>query len=74
MANGLRTGREAVTENATKVASAATTAWAVAKNRKAVAAGVAAGLAGVAGAAFAAGRATARPAVGPLTRLAGGRI
>lgn len=53
---------------------AATAAWTVVKNRKVMAAGAAAGIVGVAGAAFAVGRSTAKPAVGPLTRLAGGRI
>ncbi|GAA2991697.1 hypothetical protein [Streptomyces fulvorobeus] len=73
-ASGLQSGQHAVTANASKVAGAATTAWTVVKHRKAVVTGAAAGVAGVAGAAFALGRSTAKPQVGPLTRLARGRI
>ncbi|WP_185302395.1 hypothetical protein [Streptomyces finlayi] len=73
-ANGLQSGQQAVTANAAKAVSVATTAWTVVKHRKAVVTGAAAGVAGVAGAAFALGRSTAKPPVGPLTRLARGRI
>ncbi|MET8212855.1 hypothetical protein ABZT51_44320 [Streptomyces sp. NPDC005373] len=71
MASGLQMGQQAVTVNAAK---AATAAWTVVKNRKLIAAGAAASIVGIAGAGFAVGRATAKPPVGPLTRLVGGRI
>ncbi|WP_405785141.1 hypothetical protein OG512_47275 [Streptomyces sp. NBC_01378] len=74
MASGLQMGQQAVTVNAAKAATAATAAWTVVKNRKLIAAGAAASIVGIAGAGFAVGRATAKPPVGPLTRLAGGRI
>ncbi|MEU8678788.1 hypothetical protein [Streptomyces sp. NPDC048560] len=73
-ASGLHSGQQAVTENATKAVSATTTAWTVVKHKKGVVTGAAAGVAGVAGAAFALGRSTAKPPAGPLTRLTRGRI
>ncbi|MGW1893772.1 hypothetical protein ACWCP6_26500 [Streptomyces sp. NPDC002004] len=71
---GLQAGRRTVTAQAAKVTSVATTAWTVIRQRKAIAAGAAMGVAGLAGAAFAVGRSTAKPQTGPLTRLAHGRI
>lgn len=71
---GLETGRQAVMSTAGKAASTATTAWTVVKHRKAVTAGAAAGVLGMAGGAFALGRRTATAGRGPLTRLTGGRI
>ncbi|MEV6653635.1 hypothetical protein [Streptomyces sp. NPDC051219] len=67
-------GQRAVVATAGKAASTALTTWTVIKNRKAIATGAAAGLAGVAGAAFALGRHTARPQGGPLTRLVRGNF
>ncbi|MEU2247227.1 hypothetical protein [Streptomyces sp. NPDC019224] len=72
--SGLRSGRQAVTAHAARVGSAATTAWTVIRLRKAIATGAAVGVVSIAGAAFATGRATAKPRTGPLTRLAHGRI
>ncbi|MFI8966526.1 hypothetical protein ACIGO8_30945 [Streptomyces sp. NPDC053493] len=74
VSDGLQSGQQALTANAAKLASAAGTAWTVVKDRKMIAAGAAAGVVGVASAAFAVGRTTAKPAMGPLTRLARGRI
>ncbi|MFF1400657.1 hypothetical protein ACFVZD_43850 [Streptomyces sp. NPDC058287] len=74
MTSGLQMGQQAVTANAAKAATAVNAAWTVVKNRKLIAAGAAASIVGVAGAGFAMGRATAKPPVGPLTRLAGGRV
>ncbi|MEV8047346.1 hypothetical protein AB0P02_26415 [Streptomyces griseoluteus] len=71
---GLQTGQQVVAANTAKAVEVAGTAWTVIKHRKAVAAAAAAGVAGVAGAAFAIGRSTAKPQMGPLTRLARGRI
>ncbi|MEV0781199.1 hypothetical protein ACIBLA_21800 [Streptomyces sp. NPDC050433] len=70
---GWESGRQAVTSTAGKAATKATTAWTVVKHRKAVAAGAAAGVVGLAGGAFMLGRRTARPR-GPLSRLTRGRI
>ncbi|MEV5607342.1 hypothetical protein [Streptomyces sp. NPDC052225] len=57
-----------------KSLQAATTAWSVIKNRKAIAAGAGGGvLAGLAGA-YALGRASARRGHGPITRWTGGRF
>jgi len=72
--SGLQSGRQVVTANVARVGSAATTAWTVIKLRKAIATGAAVGVASIAGAAFATGRATAKPRTGPITRLARGRI
>ncbi|NEC66397.1 hypothetical protein [Streptomyces sp. SID9727] len=72
--SGLQSGRQVVTANVARVGSAATTAWTVIKLRKAIATGAAVGVVGLAGVAFATGRATAKPRTGPLTRLANGRI
>jgi hypothetical protein len=74
-AAGLESGRRVVTSLGTSVASGATVAWSMAKNRKKIVAGAGAGFVGLMGAAFAAGRRTAGPqAKGPLSRLTGGRI
>lgn len=72
---GWESGRQAVASTAGKAVATASTAWAVVKHRKAIAAGAAAGVVGLMGGAFAAGRHTNKPhAAGPLTRLTGGRI
>ncbi|MGS2587537.1 hypothetical protein [Streptomyces hebeiensis] len=75
---GIESGRQAAVAATGKVATTAGATWAVLKHRKAIAAGAGAGLVGVAGAAFAAGRHTAKakagPLTGPLTRLTHGRI
>ncbi|MFC8830545.1 hypothetical protein ACFT9I_35055 [Streptomyces sp. NPDC057137] len=70
---GWVSSRQAVVSTAGKAATKATTAWTVVKHRKAVSAGAAAGVVGLAGGAFALGRQTAKPR-GPLSRLTGGRI
>ncbi|MFG2138399.1 hypothetical protein [Streptomyces sp. NPDC048650] len=70
----IESGRRAAVAASEKCAAAAGTVWTAVKNRKVVAAGAGAGLIGIVSAAFAAGRATARPRTGPLTRLAHGRI
>ncbi|MFF5563024.1 hypothetical protein ACFY7Z_31325 [Streptomyces sp. NPDC012623] len=71
---GWESGQQAVLSTANKAVSTATTAWTVIKHRKAIAAGAAAGVVGLAGGAFALGRQTARPHGGPLTRMTGGRF
>ncbi|MEU0283503.1 hypothetical protein [Streptomyces sp. NPDC006195] len=73
-AAGWESGQQAVLSTASKAVSSATTAWTVIKHRKAIAAGAAAGVVGLAGGAFALGRQTARPHGGPLTRMTGGRF
>ncbi|MEU5719343.1 hypothetical protein AB0G71_26985 [Streptomyces sp. NPDC020403] len=73
-AAGWDTGQQTVRSTAGKVASTATTAWTVVKNRKAIAAGATAGAVGLVGGAFALGRQTAKVHGGPITRLTGGRI
>lgn len=73
-AGGVHRGKQAAISAGGKVASTAVTAWTVVKNRKVIAAGAGAGLAGVMSAAFAAGRHSAKTGSGPLTRLTGGRI
>ncbi|MFJ9419410.1 hypothetical protein ACIRPT_35415 [Streptomyces sp. NPDC101227] len=67
-------GRKAVAATADRIAGTAGATWTAVKNRKAIAVGAGAGLIGVAGAAFAAGRATTKAQSGPLTRLTHGRI
>lgn len=70
----IESGRQAAVDATENFAATAVTTWKVVKKRKALAASVGAGLIGAVGAAFAAGRATAKPRTGPLTRLAHGRI
>ncbi|MET7640917.1 hypothetical protein [Streptomyces sp. NPDC005438] len=57
-----------------KISSRATIGWNLIKHRKAVAVGAAAGVIGLLGGAFAAGRATERSGRGPVTRYTKGRI
>ncbi|MCA1221909.1 hypothetical protein [Streptomyces sp. 8L] len=75
-AAGLDSGRKAAASLGTSVTSGATLAWTAVKDRKRIAAGAGAGFVGLMGAAFAAGRATAKSHTkgGPLTRLTSGRI
>jgi hypothetical protein len=68
-AGGLANGAKAVTSVTGKATTAAAAGWTVVKHRKAVAAGTAAGVASMVGAAFLAGRHTARPRGNLLTRL-----
>ncbi|MEV7468365.1 hypothetical protein AB0O20_17955 [Streptomyces kronopolitis] len=72
--SSVESGRQAAVAATGHVAATAVTTWKVVKNRKAIAASIGAGLIGAVGAAFAAGRATAKPRTGPLTRLVHGRI
>ncbi|MFE6166130.1 hypothetical protein ACFQ7F_45385 [Streptomyces sp. NPDC056486] len=73
-AAGIESGGKTVVSATGKVAATAVTGWTLVKNRKAIAAGAAAGLVSVAGVAFTAGRRTAKTRGGPLTRLTHGRI
>ncbi|MBP0461383.1 hypothetical protein [Streptomyces montanisoli] len=75
-ASSLDSARKAATSLGTSVTSGAAPVLSAVMDRKKTAVGVGAGLAGLLGAAFAAGRATAHPAAkgGPLTRLTSGRI
>ncbi|WP_338702830.1 hypothetical protein V2W30_36205 [Streptomyces sp. Q6] len=70
----LTSAREGVVATAGQVASAATTAWTVLKNRKIVAAGATASVAALTAASYAAGRRAERGTHGPITRLTGGRV
>ncbi|GGV27779.1 hypothetical protein GCM10010277_09550 [Streptomyces longisporoflavus] len=71
---GIASGGKTVASATGKVASTAVAGWTLVKNRKAIAAGAAAGVVSVAGVAFTAGRRTAKVQGGPLTRLTHGRI
>ncbi|MFG2650438.1 hypothetical protein [Streptomyces sp. NPDC048436] len=73
-ASGLESGGKTVVSAGGKVASTAVAGWTLVKNRKAIAAGAAAGLVSIVGASFTAGRRTAKVQGGPLTRLTHGRI
>ncbi|MFG3104925.1 hypothetical protein ACGFZL_31010 [Streptomyces sp. NPDC048182] len=73
-AQGVEAGRQAVITASGHVAATAKTAWTIIANRKLVAAGAAAGLAGLTAASYAVGRRSGRQAQGPLTRLTSGRI
>lgn len=73
-AAGIESGGKTVASATGKVSSTAVAGWALVKNRKAIAAGAAAGLVSVAGLSFTAGRRTAKIQGGPLTRLTHGRI
>ncbi|MGW6063217.1 hypothetical protein [Streptomyces sp. NPDC055189] len=73
-AAGIESGSKTVVSATGKVASTAAAGWTLVKNRKAIAAGAAAGVVSVAGVAFTAGRRTAKVQGGPLTRLTHGRI
>ncbi|MFI6875015.1 hypothetical protein ACIBL6_16425 [Streptomyces sp. NPDC050400] len=70
----LASARDNVTSAAQRVTSVATTAWALVKNRKAVAAGVGVGATALVATSFAAGRRAERAGQGPVTRLTGGRV
>ncbi|MFI7382617.1 hypothetical protein [Streptomyces sp. NPDC049813] len=70
----LNSAREGVTAAAGQVASVATTAWTVLKNRKMIAAGATVGATALTAASYAAGRRAERGSQGPLTRLTGGRV
>lgn len=71
---GVEAGRQAVVATTGQVAATARTAWTVLAQRKAVAAGVGAGLTALSAASYAVGRRAARHSHGPLTRLTGGRF
>ncbi|MEU1053243.1 hypothetical protein [Streptomyces sp. NPDC005876] len=73
-AKGVEVGRQAIITTSGQVAATAKTAWTVIAHRKAVAAGVGAGLTVLTAASYAAGRRAGRQPQGPLTRLTGGRI
>jgi hypothetical protein len=73
-AKGVEAGRQAVVATTGQVAATARTAWTVIAQRKAVAAGVGAGLTALTAASYAVGRRSARHTHGPLTRLTGGRF
>ncbi|MEU5214511.1 hypothetical protein [Streptomyces sp. NPDC020742] len=67
-------GRQAAASAVGQISATAVTTWTAVKKRKTIAAGVGAGVIGVVGAAFAAGRTTAKPRTGPLTRMVHSRI
>ncbi|MFF7331218.1 hypothetical protein ACIQU5_18695 [Streptomyces sp. NPDC090306] len=71
---GVEAGRRAVVTASGRVAASARTAWTSLADRKAVAAGVGAGLTALTAVSFVAGRRTERRGHGPVTRLTGGRI
>ncbi|MFH9008507.1 hypothetical protein ACH4E5_35370 [Streptomyces afghaniensis] len=73
-ARSVEVGRQAVVAASGHVAASAKTAWTVIAHRKAVAAGVGAGLTVLSAASYAVGRRSERHTHGPLTRLTGGRI
>ncbi|CAM5226835.1 Cystathionine beta-lyase/cystathionine gamma-synthase OS=Streptomyces violarus OX=67380 GN=FHS41_007339 PE=4 SV=1 [Streptomyces violarus] len=73
-ARSVEAGRQAVVAASGQVAATAKTAWTVIAHRKAVAAGVGAGLTALSAASYAVGRRAGRQTHGPLTRLTGGRI
>ncbi|MEV0522036.1 hypothetical protein AB0I66_01320 [Streptomyces sp. NPDC050439] len=73
-AAGLESGGKTVAAATGKVTSTAVAGWTLVKNRKAIAAGAAAGLVSVVGLSFTAGRKTAKIQGGPLTRLTHGRL
>lgn len=73
-AAGIESGSKTVASATGKVTSTAVAGWTLVKNRKAIAAGAAAGLVSVVGVSFTAGRRTAKIQGGPLTRLTHGRI
>lgn len=73
-AAGVESGSKSVVSATGKVTSTAVAGWTLVKNRKAIAAGAAAGLVGVVGVSFTAGRRTAKIHGGPLTRLTHGRL
>ncbi|MGQ4419793.1 hypothetical protein ACN6LA_007374 [Streptomyces sp. SAS_269] len=73
-AKGVEAGRRAAVVASGRVATVATTAWAVLAHRKLVAAGVSAGVTAVGVASYAVGRRSGRRTLGPITRFTGGRI
>lgn len=73
-ARGVESGRQAVITASGRVATTAKTAWTVIAHRKAIAAGVGAGLTALTATSYALGRRGRSRSFGPLTRLTQGRI
>ncbi|MGW2460662.1 hypothetical protein ACWC4J_14680 [Streptomyces sp. NPDC001356] len=73
-AERVQAGRQAVVAASGQAVAFAKTAWTVIAHRKALAAGVGAGLSALGATSYLAGRRAVRRTHGPLTRLTGGRI
>ncbi|MFE0523344.1 hypothetical protein [Streptomyces sp. NPDC058954] len=73
-AERVQAGRQAVIAATGQAVAFAKTAWTVIAHRKALAAGLGAGLSALGATSYLAGRRAGRRTHGPLTRLTGGRI
>ncbi|MBE8472297.1 hypothetical protein [Streptomyces justiciae] len=73
-AERVQAGRQAVIDASGQAATLAKTTWTLIAHRKAVVAGVGAGLSALGATSYLAGRRAGRRTHGPITRLTGGRI
>ncbi|WP_443064685.1 hypothetical protein [Streptomyces sp. NBC_00588] len=73
-AERVQAGRQAVVAASGQAVALAKTTWTLIANRKALVAGVGAGVSALGATSYLAGRRAGRRTLGPITRMTGGRI